>query len=488
MKKLIRWIKSLFTGINENSNSADADGVNSNELPKNDPIVIELETYTGSDPELFAFNAIFRANLFKTAKNFYNKGKEDGIVGFKNIDAVSNKAEFWASDLVSGMRSSIEGVVTGLASDMEKDFRMFREAENEHKEKKEYVNWLKKEYHHDSRSFSLILGLFYLFISLLLILADIPLALELIYKGFDLARVQNENTKIIYLFTRFALVIRDNWEIFILSVGIALCTVYIKIYYDEFVGKPLDRKVFYYKKLKADFHLNEEEIEKIKKEETERKWVKRGVLFFSLFTIIILGCFRYLTLQDSATNPSKPYISNLYEGPKGIITGVAFTAITLLFPLIGGICASLGINAVLNFLEMKKSRKDERKEYHLQENAKMKYNTICNKYYNWERFFFRLIPEIEKQSWRQKIFMNEGKLANSLPVVEDVSRSETQSRFEKEIKAYYCTCYQEGFNKGLLSPEQTIDGADLFSKAETLRNKLISKRMSNAIVSRGRLN
>ena len=198
-------------------------------------------------------------------------------------------------------------------------------AERDYKTKNAYYEKLNRAYQYNHRQFSVVLGFIYGFFALVLVLADIPLALELTRRGFNLKSDPNSAISDLFLFGtqegfvfHVIKVLAANWEVVLFATGVAFCTIYIKIFYDDFVGVPLENLI---KKASESPTADYEEFHQTKTEHAskngasgishealdnkkeitdrfDRLWwfrffVKLFVLIVLFATIIVLGYFRY---------------------------------------------------------------------------------------------------------------------------------------------------------------------------------------------------
>lgn len=366
-------------------------------------------------------------------KDFEQKGVNDGALGLSK-EHIKAKAR-------THVRLIKDTIVTNFKGTHEQ-YKVEEQATNlevewAEKAKEQNEEILNQSFYHPKK-FSLVLGLLYLPISIFLILADIPLALKLTQEGFNLDL--SEDAKIKDLMTNFYGVIAQNWEVFILSLGIALCTIYIKILYDEYLASPLSKTILKYRRIpNIPSSEIEEHKEKLNKELRIRKIVSVVVLAFLLLTIIFLGFFRYVNdpaLQDSG-------------GGKAIITLITFILITLIFPVIGGISFAIGLENLQNFF---------RAFYH--------------------RYFRK--KEVERR------FLDAKKSSRSIKeklkrVDEYLSWCEGE-KFEQEFEAFCIASYNRGYEKGSLIPDRNNNGRDLFERVEKLRNKAVSRRVFNSVL------
>ena len=318
-----------------------------------------------------------------------------------------------------------------------------------------YYEKLNRAYQYNPKQFSLLLSVIYGSFAVMLVLADIPLALELTKQGFNLQAQSGAAINKLFSYDadegvllHFIKVVMVNWEVFVFAIGVAFCTIYIKIFYDDFIGSPLENLI---KKAsespKADYeelHLAQNEpdakLESAAATETlnnkkkvndrfNRLWwvrffVKLGVLLVLFSTIVILGYFRYsvVKLQTPTIDP--------------LVIFLTYTSLTLIFPIISGICASLSLSSFQNWNERRKARKENRR-------ARMAALKATDE--------FRVKKE-EKER-------NSG-------FIKWLSKDETID----ELTEYVIRCYQSGYKFGYVHPEWTW-GGDLFTRAEAMRNR-----------------
>ncbi|WP_315823901.1 hypothetical protein [Paraflavitalea speifideaquila] len=70
-----------------------------------------------------------------------------------------------------------------------------------------------------------------------------------------------------------------NWETVFTATGIALCTIYIKIYYDEFVGTPYANRLMTFKRFLSENGFDSKDDEKSVLKEHRMKGILKTVVF-----------------------------------------------------------------------------------------------------------------------------------------------------------------------------------------------------------------
>jgi hypothetical protein len=331
-----------------------------------------------------------------------------------------------------------------------------KNAERDYRTKHAYYEKLNRAYQYNHRNFSLLLCVIYGFFAFVLVLADIPLALELTRRGFNLKSDPNNSIQSLFslatpdgFFVHFAKVLTSNWEVVLFATGVAFCTIYIKIFYDDFIGAPLENLI---KKASEappanyeEFHLaQDDEVsndgaeappkEALNKEDIDKQFhrlwrvrfrVKLGVLVVLFSTILVLGYFRYWVVSANRVADIPAYV-----------TFFTYSLMTLIFPIISGICASLSLSSFHNWSERRKAKKQNSAA----REAVMK----------------------ATDDYRQKAAEREKNEA----FINWLRHEDTI----KHLKNYLVRCYGSGYKFGYLYTEWTF-GGDLFTRAEALRNR-----------------
>jgi hypothetical protein len=403
----------------------------------------------GQDNEIINLGVHKRVSA--THKYMYEIGRRDGIHGVQ-LANLADLAQAKAQEMFRHIYVTLKGSLASALARQKTQAAIMNSDKQCYEREEAYYNYVKYQYRYFPRYYSWKLGLMYLLIALALVLADIPLALTLIRHGFNLP-----GTELTDLFQgNFWDKIADNWETVTTAMGIALCTVYIKIFYDDFIGTPYAGKAMTFRKFIEENDMgipqpaNEELFAKIKKEDRFKKWWKIGLVLFTLAVIIILGLFRQETSVASARQaaalqqgtPLNP--ADIFE--LTFLGRLAFVGVTILFPVIGGICLS---HSLTNFQNMRRLAK-----------AQTSYESSRNKYlYSVEQFSI-----IEKQ-------------------FEDLDAADKRFNEEEKIieeyRAYLVSFYRRGYAIGAMQPGDT--GGDFFSRVMEWRNTAIGRKINTHI-------
>lgn len=361
----------------------------------------------------------------------FKEGQHDGGLGLTGEYAVA-----LARNHVANLRGRVEEKYQSILARLHVRQKRVNEIKQRAKERFEQHDKFLNEGFENKHKYSLLIGVMYLLIAVFLILADIPLALKLTQEGFDLNYAMDEEAEISRLFVNTILVLQQNWEVFILAAGIALCTIFIKSLYDEYVS-PSPAKLLPYKRAglsEDEYERNRHHVDKVLK---RRDNLKLGILAFLLFTIFTLGIFRAFhtpTLEDAS-------------GAKVLISGLTFILITLIFPIIGGVIFSLGLESFSNFFRALS--------------------------YRWS------ISRMQR-SYDHAI-KDSSEVSEDIEVVKTLLEWCQKEEFYKQYFNYFLSKYRHGYEYGYLMPDAYNNGQDPFARAEKLRNKKISRQVFSAI-------
>lgn len=462
MGKLKKFFDRLITAF---SKDAEPNSDTTQTLPAKVPDFF-AEAFPANEASMAEEKTHFRALLLKLGNIFWKNGWEDGRISQKKIP-INEIAHANAVFLQDEIKSAYTGRLSQLETENKLKEKIYRSADADYEASDNYHKSLIEEYRKNPRKFSRGVALIYLAIAVLLTFADIPLALKLTQTGFDLDL--GENFRIQQLIENPWEVFKENWEVFILAFGVALCTIAIKIFYDEFIEKPLEHTIKEFKKFKSEFEP--EELQKIKWSHWGRLIFKAFVLVLTVTTVVMLGKFRFETiehqnrLEEAAARAAgaNDQVSDLLipltkddpatvtslqdstvagaEATRKDITQWTFILITIMFPLIGGICASLGLNYWGNARELKMAQ-NHRKSSQIAFLAASKELEEADK---------------KKSNWNGALkWCESGDFVNS-------------------VQKLLLNQYDHGYQRGLLEPDTANLEKDLFARAEMLRNDLISR-------------
>ncbi|MAT55816.1 MAG: hypothetical protein CMN32_15170 [Saprospirales bacterium] len=333
--------------------------------------------------------------------------------------------------------------------------------------------------------FSILLMLFYLITATLILLADIPLGLMVTQYIFDVAPtdLDHDITKLFvlhsnepscsgYLYDHVLNVIFGNWQVFLMTIGVALSAVYVKVFYDELMGHPVDKEVRQFRmmaKFEADTDesIIKNELNRMKRWHYVRLAVSVILFSFTVYTIYVLGEVRSATEETIKSQASISIDENIKsldedssqaisENPRGDValtddghkklatsSNWMFILISLLFPIIAGVCFSLGINVWHNL--------------RLKHFAKQRFNKCQKDYSNRSNDF----------SKAQALFANCQYL---------VSQCEDEKFLDDQSILLHHT-YLHGYQRGV---EEADDGLSEVQVVEKYFNKFLSSEGKSA--------
>lgn len=396
----------------------------------------------------------FKGLLRKYGREFWILGWQDGrrsqLKG--EIDEIAKSEAFFARDELTAY---YEGRSSELKTQEILTKDVLHQTKAEYEECDSYYKSIIRFFRKNPRYYSRALAVIYLVVAVLLVIADIPLALKLTQQGFDLDL--GFNYEIRDLFTNPLMVIQENWEVFVLAAGIALCSIYIKIFFDNFHDRP-----------SIEGETDDEE-----RRQKRKSWriFTRSVLALSVFTIFMLGLFRFqsidkprerssdsreqITLRDFTDQGSQgePITkSQTVEDNLGkhLITATTFILITLLFPIVSGVCASLGMNCWHNRRELRHWQANREMLNTAVQAATREYEEAVREKANWDSLM---------GIWRAE---------------------DAQNHIVKLLLNYY----NHGYRRGYLAID-TLEGSDFFELAKSLRGKLVTHSIRRSIQRTG---
>jgi hypothetical protein len=278
-------------------------------------------------------------HIEENVRTYRRYGDIDGKNGSRDYH-VSVAAESQATHIVEYINSKLEGKIEGLSKEIEYKEQDLSTLTADHVSAKEHYNRLLAFAEAEPKSFHGLSAVMYILFGLGLMAADIPVSISLV--GYlDIGHVGGDAPFMDKL---------QDIELMVFALGIALCSVYIKILYDEYISTKPPKTLF---KVKSAAAMVAEE----RGSDRTSYYIKLGVklLIFAglLYMLYNLGHFRngYSGMPDNLTviQTIEPDILDYRFG--------SFMGITLIIPTISGICLSIGFTIVVNRRNIRKSRK-----------------------------------------------------------------------------------------------------------------------------------
>lgn len=359
--------------------------------------------------------------LTRDAAEFREIGETDGWRGLtpESIDKITtNIARLWKSFIQSSFHRR-KTIALGRQADIKGKYDHIVSRINSLQEHKKAID---THYKYHSKHYSLLFGIIYIIAAGFLIAADYPLAQNIVLEGLNLGDIQHS---------------------YLIALGITFLSAFIKIIYDEYLGNSIQKTLLNQradKLLGEGFEASEDELKKAKSIRFWQLISKLGILSLVIATILALGFFRY----DFAIIPKPGVNGNIYSSLLSSISGKwSFILMSVAFPIIGGVCASVGFRNIRNVLDQKlinvRIRKVSKKKQKELEKKLIVDGLIkeCDENLNWVK--------------------EEGKKG-----------------FIQECSDYFFSCYMHGYNRGinLSTPE------DYYDVANYSRNRSLVQRSS----------
>jgi hypothetical protein len=270
------------------------------------------------------------SHIDNDVKIYRRYGEIDGTNGSRdyNIDTI---ALSHAAHLAESIVSKITGKLAGLSRQVADKTKDTETAEQDYKDAKsiheDAVDFSQRE----PKNFNVPTALLYLFFSIILLLADIPVSLSLV--GYLNVGSTGGAAELMAK-------LRDL-ELLLFACGIAFSAVYIKILYDEYINTRLGTPLFNIRRVPAP---DPGKVKTIKLEYFIKLSVKLLILFGLFYMLINLGHFRngYSSVPGNLAEVQarEPGILDYRFG--------SFMGITIMVPTIAGICLSLGFTIFTN--------------------------------------------------------------------------------------------------------------------------------------------
>lgn len=356
--------------------------------------------------------------ITEDGKALHKIGFQDGSLGvhtssMKNI--TERIATLWQSFIESQFRQKLaEAEVRCSDAQLNYDHQV-----QTYESLNKYKRVSDTHYNLHPKEYSFGMGMTYLLIALVLVIADFPLSRQMVTEGF---------------------IIDDGSESTILAVGLALMTVYIKIMYDQYFGNSLQNNMLNRRSenILGEGNLaTEKELKHSRRIKATQLAVKLVVLFALLATIVVLGRFRFEFLKIKPTTEISPEVKNIISN-----SGKAewsFILITLILPLIGGVCASIGLSKIRN---VKQRRRIER----------------------------RLRKGLVKKEKALNVLM-EAK-GHMTACSNHLAWASKDGDFIHNYANYFFECYLHGYDRGM----QESISENLFEAAVGMRKKMVGRR------------
>jgi hypothetical protein len=275
------------------------------------------------------------------------------LMGFKdgkNHQPQAKPALFHQTAL--GLRSRLLPNITGELAKNKKEYEAqeaeFNEAASLLKKIQGYIDEIVTRRALNPEKFSKRHMWVYIIASAILLIADVPLSLMVTehvfdtesYEGHSIANLFSFDAEYDVLgcsgfFAHAGQVLVVNWQIVLMALGIVLSAIFFKMAYEELMLTPLDRSAGLIR------NLNKFEQEMSPEEKKRRSWSMFAIRAFRFAVVLVIlgGIFWTLYKFGTVRFEVEQAISESKAGKN--ISEEFFLAISILFPLLSGICFAI---------------------------------------------------------------------------------------------------------------------------------------------------
>lgn len=290
------------------------------------------------------------ANVLKmvrdASKRYWGMGKSDGVIHRDSTPSISSLAVKDAELLHAMAVEELEGRQASMKQEIRDTEGHISKLIREVKECTEYLHLMLTSSRYSSNSFAWGMAVVYLACGLIILFSDFVLALQLITTGFN--EFVNMDYPISDLFYDPLGVFFANWQVILTSLGIATITVYIKVFYDDYLAVSDGTGQLRLRKVLREMGESQERPFWWLAVELALKTVLRlGILASVLYLLYVLAEFRFQALMILEDNVE-------VDNPMNQAAKKLFLWMTLVFPIVAGVCFSLAVKIILN--RMKRTR------------------------------------------------------------------------------------------------------------------------------------
>ncbi|MBB5395066.1 hypothetical protein [Mucilaginibacter sp. AK015] len=275
-----------------------------------------------------------QAHILGSGEYYQSIGKMHGRIGARDFQMLKT-ARTYANLITERVVSSLKGRIAALnllISDKGTELQKLREQEAGCLEKLSELTDLR---HHDHKQFNRFNARVYLTAALLMILADIAVSVNLV-AFFGIGHQAPDAS--------FKQKLGDP-ELMLFSFGIALCTVFVKIFYDEYINSKLGHMQQHVREMAAE----KANIGLLVAELALKFLVKACILIALLWLLYNLAEYRtYFTLYSSLkTKVAKMALDPRTRDVADVLLK-SFVGITVIVPVISGIALSVALKIIAN--------------------------------------------------------------------------------------------------------------------------------------------
>jgi hypothetical protein len=295
---------------------------------------LDVSGISGSAEELVD-NA--HRHIVETGNKYYHHGRVHGKPKSRNFE-ISGTARTHATMIADRIKSTVEGNIAML------DVAIPR-LEAEVAARESIHNWCRKAWHDiirlkndESRMFSRFNAWFCLCCGFVIILADIAVSVNLV-AYFGIGNVKPH--------AHFMDKVKDI-ELMLFSAGVALCTVYLKLFFDEYIGSKLGYLQQQFSALAEEKGIDKKQV---LAEYIAKFIIKLSILGFLIWMLWNMALYRtqftvygkerdQLEFLGQDGGPSLKYLAGIIQN--------SFIGVTVILPVISGIAISVGLKIMSN--------------------------------------------------------------------------------------------------------------------------------------------
>lgn len=287
----------------------------------------------------------------------------------------------------------------------------------------------------------------YLVCAVIIVVADIPLNLEMLRRLFDAGGASEKNVGLANFF-------RGPWGLLISALGVGMTSIFIKVWYDKYGNRKYGQTFLSQKKFDdlfvdaRDTGYLEDASQPVSRDmspenklHSKSEWGARlidwGLLLITLSTIVAMGIFRGYVI-----NAAK------YRGQASSIPFSASAAtlilLALLLAILSGVCLSISLNSLSTFNRLKESR---------EQGAAL---------------------ESALTDVTTKLQTAEGALA----YVRQLLWNTTAQSWETCISSYLKSHYEIGFSEGRQEPGYLLQSLDFYDRVARLRENHVARQVN----------
>ncbi|MEM1338425.1 MAG: hypothetical protein AAF717_17415 [Bacteroidota bacterium] len=404
--RIVRWLKAAFS---EKKAKPQSEYPVYKDIPDPNMIfdsVLGIDTISHNEDVSKNLKAILR-DIEKMGSRFRKLGEVDGPYQqmqktvLELIDNVAERTKLYIKTIFLGLKKGLEPEVDINEGALEK-------AKKDLDSHERYMDQMTQELRWRPEDYSNWAWLFFI-AGLLLLAADAALALNVTKEVFRL----------------------EGWSKWPMTLGITVCAIYMKVYFDEYILPGLERSITIFKPENLPGIYSSEHTFWLQGVWTFRFMVKTVLFGSTLLAFWWLADLRFEYLKTVVMGWT--FLEKMDESGQGWVK-TTFQLFSLLFPVIGAVCMALAIKK-FRLLSLWKETKRHHK---------------------------RLADRLQKA--QEEYGQSKQDLENCRSYIEWCDGENHD--FLKELKRFFYSCYVHGYDYGLQKKNAKLD---ILDKAKEIR-------------------